>query len=236
MQSMIDALMGVLGPVVRLGSQVASVEPAGEGYRVHLSDGTNVEADVAVLAMPAHQATDVVKDLDADMSELLAGIGYPAVTVVSLGFKKENIGVPIDQFGFLVPYREKRRILGTLFDSSIYPGRAPEGQVLLRTMVGGARASSIAMLEDGKLISTVLEELREIAGVKADPDFVKLFRHERAIPQYAVGHPGRLRALEERLAGHRGLYITGNALKGIGFNDCIENSYKLAIKILEEVS
>ncbi len=92
------------------------------------------------------------------------------------------------------------------------------------------------MLEDGKLIDTVLDELREIAGIKADPDFVKLFRHEKAIPQYAVGHSGKLKALDERLEKFRGLYITGNAFKGIGFNDCIENSYQLAVRILEEIA
>jgi oxygen-dependent protoporphyrinogen oxidase len=135
-----------------------------------------------------------------------------------------------------VPFREGRKILGTLFDSSIYPGRAPEGHVLLRTMVGGARASSIAMLEDGKLLDTVLSELGNVTGIKAEPEFVKLYRHEKAIPQYAVGHPGKLKALDERLEKFRGLYITGNALKGIGFNDCIENSYQLAIRILEEVA
>lgn len=236
MQSMIDALIGVLGPSVRLGSRVSSVERSGEGFRLHLEDGTSVEADVAILAIPAYQAAGVMKELDARISELLAGITYPSVTGVCTGFKKEKVGTELDKFGFLVPYREKRRILGTLFDSSIYPGRAPEGHVLLRTMVGGARASSIAMLEDGKLIDTVLEELRKIAGIKADPDFVKLFRHEKAIPQYAVGHSGKLKALDERLEKFRGLYITGNALKGIGFNDCIENSYQLAVRILEEIA
>lgn len=234
MQSIIDALAGELGAGVRLGSRVASVEPVGEGYRLHLSDGTAVEADIAVLAMPAYQAQEALKGLDAAASELLGGIEYPAVSVVCVGFKREKIGTSVDQFGFLVPFREGRKILGTLFDSSIYPGRAPDGHVLLRTMVGGARAPSIAMLEDGKLLETVLAELREIAGVKGDPEFVKIYRHEQAIPQYAVGHPGRLRALDERLARHRGLYVTGNALRGIGFNDCIENSYKLAIRILEE--
>jgi oxygen-dependent protoporphyrinogen oxidase len=238
MQSMIDALIEVLGPSVRLGSRVNSVERAGKGYRLHLDDGTTVEADVTVLAMPAYQATEVLRELDEPMSGLLGGISYPAVSVVCTSFKIEKLKglVPLDGFGFLVPFREGRKILGTLFDSSIYPGRAPEGYVLLRTMVGGARASSIAMLEDGKLLDMVLSELGNVTGIKAEPEFVKLYRHEKAIPQYAVGHSGKLKALDERLAKFRGLYITGNALKGIGFNDCIENSYQLAIRILEEVA
>ncbi len=234
MQTMVDALAEALGPRVRSGSRVLSVERTGEAFKVHLSDGTAVEADVAVLAVPAYQGKDILKGLDSAASELLSSIEYPAVSVVCTGFKKEKVGDSVDGFGFLVPFREGRNILGTLFDSSIYPGRAPEGHVLLRTMVGGARATSIAMLEDGKLLDTVLSELGEITGIKSQPDFVKIYRHEQAIPQYAVGHPGRLAALEDRLAKHRGLYVTGNALRGIGFNDCIENSYKLAARILEE--
>lgn len=234
MQVMSDALAGMLGGRLRLGCRVQAVEPAGAGYRLHLSDGTAVEADVAVLAIPAHRAQEVLKGLEPAASELLGGIEYPPVTVVCTAFKRENVATSLDKFGFLVPFREGRPILGTLFDSSIYPGRAPEGQVLLRTMVGGARAPSIAMLEDGKLLGNVLSELREIAGVKGDPEFVKIFRHEQAIPQYALGHPRRLSEIDERMARHRGLYVTGNALRGIGFNDCIENSYKLAMRILEE--
>ncbi|MGD8352396.1 MAG: protoporphyrinogen oxidase, partial [Nitrospirota bacterium] len=235
MQAMSDALAGVLGERLRLGSRVQGVEPAKSGgYRLHLSDGTAVEADVAVLAMPAHQAQEALKGLDPAASELLGGIEYPPVAVVCTAFKRENVGTPLEKFGFLVPFREGRKILGTLFDSSIYPGRAPEGRVLLRTMAGGSRAPSIAMLEDGKLLGTVLSELGEIAGVKGDPEFVKIFRHEQAIPQYALGHPRRLGEIEERMAGHRGLYVTGNALRGISFNDCIENSYNLAMRILEE--
>ncbi len=236
MQSMTDKLASVLGGRVRLNSGVISVERAGEGFKIHLSDGTTVEADVAVLAVPAYRAADVLRELDASISKLLGEIRYPAVSVVCAGFKKEKFkGLRnLDGFGYLVPAREGRRILGTIFDSNVYPGRAPEGYALLRTMVGGARASSIAMLEDGKLLDTVMAELGDIAGIRAEPDFVRLYRHEQAIPQYAVGHPGRLGALDEALNKHRGLYITGNALRGIGFNDCIENSYKLAIRILEE--
>ncbi|MEJ2313790.1 MAG: protoporphyrinogen oxidase [Nitrospirota bacterium] len=234
MQAMSDALAGMLGERLRLGSRVQAVEPAKSGYRLHLSDGTDAEADVAVLAMPAHQAQEVLRGLEPAAAELLGGIGYPPVAVVCTAFKRENVETSLNKFGFLVPFREGRRILGTLFDSSIYPGRAPEGQVLLRTMAGGARAPSIAMLEDGKLLETVLSELKEIAGVKGDPEFVKIFRHDQAIPQYALGHPRRLADIEERMSRHRGLYVTGNALRGVSFNDCIENSYKLAMRILEE--
>jgi oxygen-dependent protoporphyrinogen oxidase len=135
-----------------------------------------------------------------------------------------------------VPKKEGRKILGTLFDSSIFPNRAPEGHVLLRTMVGGARAASVAMLDDEKLLDTVMAEVGEIAGIRATPDFFRIFRHEQAIPQYVLGHQDRLGRLDAAVSRHRGLYITGNAFRGISVNDCIENSHKLAERILKEVA
>lgn len=103
--------------------------------------------------------------------------------------------------------------------------------MLLRSMVGGARASELAMQDDARLRDTVMEELRDIMNIKAQPDFVRIYRHERAIPQYNIGHGNRLKTIDEMLLKHKDLYLTGNAYRGIGVNDCIENSYKLAERI-----
>ena len=94
----------------------------------------------------------------------------------------------MDGFGFLVPSREKRGILGTVADSNVFPGRAPAGSVLFRTMVGGARSPHLAELPDGQLLDRVQSDLRDIMGLSAEPEFVKIYRHEKAIPQYLVGH------------------------------------------------
>jgi oxygen-dependent protoporphyrinogen oxidase len=236
MQAFTDALAASLGEALRVGSRAVALERTSGGYAVHLSDGLRVEADAAVLAIPAHQATDVLRDFDKALSMTLREIPYPPVTVVCTGFRAEKIRFPLDAFGFLVPKREGRKILGTLFDSSIFPNRAPEGRVLLRTMVGGARAASIAMLDDKKLLDTVMAEVGDITGISATPDFVRIFRHEKAIPQYTLGHQARLGRLDESVSRHRGLYLTGNAYRGISVNDCIENSYKLADRILQEVT
>lgn len=236
MQSFTDALAAYLGEALRVGSRAAALEKTSGGYVLHLADGMRVEADAAVLAVPAHQATDILRDMDRALSTTLGEIPYPPVTVVCTGFRAEKIRFPLDAFGFLVPRREGRKILGTLFDSSIFPNRAPEGMVLLRSMVGGARAPSVAMLDDKKLMDTVMAEVGAITGISATPDFVRIFRHEKAIPQYTLGHQARLGRLDEAVSRHRGLYLTGNAFRGISVNDCIENSYKLAERILQEVT
>ncbi len=233
MAEMVDALKAALGERVRTGFRAVSIDKSGRGYTLHFADGSGFEAATVVLAAPAYAAAEVLKPLDTRLSRVISGIPYPSLSVVCFGYRKEKVRMSLDGFGFLVPSREKRQILGTLWDSSIFPNRAPEGHVLLRTMVGGARASALARESDPKLIASVRSEVADIMGIKADPDFVRIYRHEMAIPQYTVGHFDRMTEIDQILTKYRNLHITGNAYRGIGVNDCIENSWKLAEKIAE---
>jgi oxygen-dependent protoporphyrinogen oxidase len=124
--------------------------------------------------------------------------------------------------------RQQRAVLGTIVDSNVFPGRAPEDSILLRSMVGGARTPEFALLGDEQLISRVCGDLQDILGVKAEPDFIRIFRHKRAIPQYNVGHAARLKAIDGLLQKHPGLVLTGNAFKGVSLNDCVVNAWKTA--------
>jgi oxygen-dependent protoporphyrinogen oxidase len=228
MGMMIDSMKNLLKERLRVGNKVVSVEKKNKGYAVHLSDGMVVETELLVIASPAYSASEILKNLDRSLSSVLSEIQYPSVSVVCFGYRKGRIAHKVDGFGFLIPYKERRKILGTLWDSSIFPGRAPDGHVLLRSMVGGARASELAMQDDSRLIDIVAEELGHIMDIKAQPDFIKIYRHERAIPQYNTGHERKLKIVDEMLLKYKNLYLTGNAYRGIGVNDCIENSYKLA--------
>lgn len=234
MGMMIDSLKGYLKERLRAGSKVVSVERKNKGYAVSLSDGMVVETEILVIASPAYSASEILKNLDRHLSSVLSEIPYPSVAVVCFGYRKERIANKLDGFGFLIPYKECRKILGSLWDSSIFPGRAPAGYALLRSMVGGARASELAMQDDGRLIDIVAEELGHIMDIKVHPDFVKIYRHEKAIPQYNIGHDRKLKAVDEMLLKYKNLYLTGNAYRGIGVNDCIENSYKLAETIIRK--
>ena len=100
-------------------------------------------------------------------------------------------------------------------------------------MIGGAKASELAMLDDDKLLSTVINELKPILTLRSEPDMARIYRWERAIPQYLLGHGNKLEAIDRRLESHTGLYLAGNAYRGIGMNDCIENGFKLAESIKE---
>lgn len=231
MGSLIEALRASLGARVRINSRLLSLDRKAQHYILHLSDGTRVETDMVIMAVPAYAGAEILKNFDRDLSKELAGIQYPSVAVVCAGYKKDKTGLNLDGFGFLVPFREGRKILGTLWDSSIFPNRAPEGYALLRTMVGGARASALAMQSKGRLRDIVTGELRGIMGLKELPDFIRIYSHEKAIPQYNTGHQKKLINIEDLLLKYKGLYITGNAYRGISVNDCIENSYMLANSI-----
>lgn len=236
MQTLTDALAASLGEgAVRLSQSAVSLQRSGDTYTVYLKDGSTIETDIAVLATPAHQSTLILRDLDAGVSRVLDEIPYSSLNIVCTGFKKASVNISVDAFGFLVPFREGRKILGTLFDSSVFTDRAPEDKVLLRSMVGGARGRAYAELDDKNLLETVLSELNVVTGLQAEPDFVKIYRHVKAIPQYNLGHQRRLDKVEEAHARHKGLYITGNAYRGVSVNDCILNSLKLSEQITKEV-
>ncbi|MEW6163039.1 MAG: protoporphyrinogen oxidase [Nitrospirota bacterium] len=232
MEVFIKALENHLGERLKTESRVVSIDKKGDNYIVFLSDNSRFEAEGVVIATPAHASSEMVKDFNRNLSLILKEIPYPPISVVCLGYMRDRIKQPLDGFGFLVPKREGRKVLGTLWDSSIFPNRAPEGYVLFRSMVGGARSSELALQDENRLMEMVMDVLRDAMDIRAQPDFVKVYTHEKGIPQYLLGHERRLEAIDKIVSGYRGLYITGNSYRGVGVNDCIENSYMLAERIL----
>ncbi len=234
MQVLVSSLKDFLGNRLKTNSRVVSIDKKGKMYNVFLSDNSRFEAEAVVIASPAHSTSEIIKDFNKRLSLILSEIPYPPISVVCFGYKKERIKSSLDGFGFLVPKREGKKILGTLWDSSVFPNRAPEGYVLMRSMLGGARSPEIAMLDDDRLISIVMNDIKDIMGLDVFPDFIKIYRHEKGIPQYLLGHDKRLEEIDRIVKTYKGLYITGNSYRGIGVNDCIENSYRLAERIFEE--
>jgi oxygen-dependent protoporphyrinogen oxidase len=233
-QTITDTIAEKLGKRIRLGVAAAGITKENGSYRVITSEG-DIHADIVILATPAYASSGMLEDLDRELADKLSEIPYPHVSVVCFGYKKDKVTHPLNGFGFLVPHREKRNILGTLWDSSVFPNRASGENVLLRTMIGGSKNPVIETFDDNKVADVVLSELQGIMGLTTDPDFIKVYRWDRAIPQYALGHINLLDFIEKKLGNYPGLYLTGNAYRGIGINDCIENSYKLAEKIIKQI-
>lgn len=228
MSVLTDTLSARLGERVRVNSPTRGISRSGGLYTLHLEDGSSEDFDALVLAAPAHAQAEILCDLAPGISELLKGIPYPPLAVVCLGYSEQKAGHCLDGFGFLVPSREKRGILGTVVDSNVFPGRAPEGSVLFRAMAGGARSPQMAELPDDQLLDRVLSDLRDIMGLNAEPDFVSIYRHDKAIPQYRVGHADKLAAIDRQLEAFPGLVLTGNAFRGVSLNDCVLNASQTA--------
>ena len=228
MSTLTDTLAEHLGTRLHKSSPVVSISHGGGRYTLHLADGRQAETEALVLAIPAYAQSGILQELDPQLAQLVGAINYPPLAVVCLGYALPSKPVTLNGFGFLVPSGEQRSILGTIVDSNVFPGRAPAGHTLLRTMVGGARNPRLAELPDKSLFDLVRSDLKDITGLTAEPGFGRIFRHEKAIPQYVVGHAARLEAIAQALARHPGLVLTGNALRGVSLNDCVVNAWKTA--------
>ncbi|MDD2851228.1 MAG: protoporphyrinogen oxidase [Desulfuromonadaceae bacterium] len=221
-QFLSEALTASLAGIVSSDVTVTAVEKgASAPYRVVCSNGSNYEADVAIVASPAYAAAEMLNGLDNRIAALLQQIPYASMTVACFGYNRERINYPLDGFGYLIPKKEGCNTLGTLWDSSMFENRAPEGKVLLRSMMGGACFPEYVKLSDDEVVTRVRKDLQATMGIDGAPDFVRIFRHPEAIPQYTVGHGARLQALKESLQAHQGLILTGNSYRGIGLNDCV---------------
>jgi protoporphyrinogen/coproporphyrinogen III oxidase len=232
-QYLSDALATSLGGVVRPGAVITSVVK-GESvpYRVKCSDGTEYEADLTIMASPAFAAAEMLAGLDSGITGILQQIPYASMTIICFGYSRERIRHSLDGFGYLIPKKEGRSTLGTLWDSSMFENRAPEGKVLLRSMMGGACFPEYVKLSDDEVVARVRQDLAVTMGIDAAPEFVRVFRHLQAIPQYTVGHGKRLQALEELRKAHPGLILTGNSYRGIGLNDCVAAAERAADEAL----
>ncbi len=196
-------------------------------YVVQTENG-QMDADLVVLASPSYAAADIVRGIDPEMGKVLEAIPYASMVVVCFGYDREQIEHDMCGFGYLITKEEGMNTMGTLWDSSIFENRAPEGKVMLRSMLGGACFPDRINLSDEEVEKRTREDLKIIMGIKEAPSFVRIFRHAKAIPQYTSGHGVRLDALEEKRRSHPGLFFAGNSYRGIGLNDCVATAMRTA--------
>ena len=185
-----------------------------------------------VVACEAHAAAPLVGAVDARISELLATIPYSSSMTVALGFNAADLDRAPIGFGFLVPKKERRRLVACTWVGTKFSHRVPEGMVVARCFLGGMEDAGVLDESDQQVLAAVTAELAEIAGVRAVPRFSRIFRWPRSMAQYTVGHPQRLAELEARAAQVPGFYLAGNAYQGIGIPDCIRMGKAAAGKIL----
>lgn len=223
-EELVQALVRDLGDAVRLGVRVDSVERRADGFAVATvgpdGDREELSAAAVVLASPAHASARLVRGLDGLLASTLSSIPYAAVALVELGYPERALPSPLDGFGFLVPPRERLQLLGAVFTSAVFDGRAPSGHVLVSARLGGLNAEVLHRTDDA-VIQLAHEDLARVLGVAERPAFARVIRHERALPQYTLGHRERIERLRAGEARTPGLFLAGNALEGPGIPDCI---------------
>ena len=229
LKTLIDKLASEIGNV-QYAAKVESVEDIDDGrFRVN-----GDEFDVVVVSTPAWVAAEIVRGRDEHLADTLASVNYPQVAVAVTGFKSDLIGKKLDGFGFLIPSKEKRPILGTLFHSAVFPERAPEGYQLLMTFIGGVRAGDrLDEMTDDDVKRVVTGQLRELLGVNGEADMFHLKRWKRAIPQYRVGYEEVMAECAAFEKSNPGLYFCSNFYRGISMSDCVKNAFQTAEDVEE---
>jgi oxygen-dependent protoporphyrinogen oxidase len=189
--------------------------------------------DAVILAVPSYIAARLLREWQPKLAAELYRIEYASTAVIATGHKLSDIEHPLDAFGLVIPHIERRRILAVSFTSRKFPGRAPDGHVLLRTFVGGALQPEIMDLGESALLDLVRRELRELLGVRGEPDFVRILRHTEAMPQYHVGHLDLVARIHAAAEQFHGLALAGNFLSGVGIPDSIASGEAAAEKVMK---
>ncbi|MFK5881489.1 MAG: protoporphyrinogen oxidase [Sulfurospirillum sp.] len=231
--SFIDSLANSLDIEIKTDVSIENLSKNADKYLLHIEDKTQ-EFDMVVLSTPAFESAKILKDIDAKLSEMLDDIEYSPISVVGLGYSE--LSHELQGFGLLTTSSAKKDVLGVLWDSSIFEDRAPKGKKALRIMVGGQRSPALALKNEEELRDIAIKGVKETMGIDELPDISYIKKWERGIPNYAVGHLEKMDRLFERLKEHKGLYLSSNAYFGVGLNDCVGNSKKVAKIIADEIS
>jgi len=190
-----------------------------------------LEAERVVVAVPTQAAGTLLAGLDHSFQELLGAIEYAGVGVVSLGYRKRDVANALAGFGFLVPRSAKLNVLGTVWNSSLFPGRAPEGEALLTSFVGGATNPVVLQKSPEELAALVHGEITPLLGIAREPVFQNVTVWPRAIAQYNLGHTQRVAEIEKLRLKFPGLHFAGSYLNGPAIGTCVEQALKVADEI-----
>ena len=216
----------------RLEARATALAPAPQGWRVSTDRAGTVEAARVVLASAGVASAALLAPHAPDAAAALRAIPHAPVAVVSLGFRagsnSAGLGVDLDAYGFVVARGEGVRTLGCQYETSVFPGRAPTGGVLLRALLGGTFDPALVDADDGALAAQAVADLRRVAGLARDPDFVDVWRARPGIPQYDLGQAARIRAVDDAVGKLPGLAVIGHALRGVGVGDAIRAGTAIA--------
>ena len=232
MQSLVDALASRLEGSIRLRHLVTAIEHDADGSISVEVRGAFHGYDALIVAVPAHVAAQILPSFDPELSRHLFGIPYASAATVTCAFPRAAIPHPLDAFGFVVPATENREILASTWASVKYAGRAPADKALIRVFVGGYTGQHLVDRRDDELLEIARRELRELLGVTEPPEWFRVARFLRAMPQYHLGHQARVAEIEALTQKHRRFALAGNAYRGVGIPDAIKSANDAVARVL----
>ena len=238
MQELVDAIAQRLPQgSARLNTGVTTIFPSDGKQTWRIATGTSeiLEADGIILATPAFHTAQMLASAAPEAAKELSSIAYASSATISLAYRNRDFPRMPDSFGFVVPAIESRKIMACTFSSLKYPGRAPEGHVLLRAFVGGSLQPDLLDDNDPTLERTVRAEIASLLGVHAEPLLVRIQRHPNSMPQYHVGHQARIQRIESALDSHANLALAGSAYHGVGIADCVRTGEEAAEKLFKQI-
>jgi len=250
MQALPHAIGDSLGRAVLLNAKVTGIrnlttthnelsdEPDMRRYLVeylHNGKEEEIETNVVVFAIPAYDAAPIIKSLSVETAHVLSSIYYSPVISIFLGVNREDIGHKLDGFGFLIPSKEKRKILGCLWTSCLFRNRAPAGFAALNAFVGGARQPELTILNDEQIIKITLDELKSIMQFSGKPVYLNITRWQKSIPQYEIGYQQKIDKLALFEESNQGILLVGNYRGGISVGDCVKNAYDIAEDVSTQI-
>jgi len=216
-----------------LGHEIVNIKQAGNGWMIKTTAKTFGPYHDVVVTIPVHKWNSTLLPIGQDDIENFNTIKHPPLTVMILGYKKSQVNHPLDGFGFLVPEKEKRFVLGALFTSTLFKGRSPEGHHLLSVFVGGSRQPGLAKLGSEELLAKTEKDLSGLIGLEGTAVFKEHIFWPNSIPQYHKNYDQAIGRFESIEMQNPGLHFAGNFRGGISVPDCIKNGIKMAEKVSE---
>jgi len=211
---------------------------AGPGYRLTIGqpEGDTVESfDGVVLAVPAWAAAPLLTDVAPDASRELERIEHVSNALIVIAFPESQLNRPLNGSGYIVPRVERRDVMAMTWISSKWHGRAPEGHVLLRAFVGRAGQAAALEGDDESLVQLTLKEVKDVLGLDVVPSMTRVYRWDRGMPQYNMGHIGRVDRIDAEMARLPGIELAGNYLRGVGIPDCVVSGETAAANLVADL-
>jgi len=230
--TLVDALRAELGAALRTGAVARALARVDGAWRVELEGGASTAADHVILALPASRAAGLVAPLDAELAATLASIPFAGLAMVALAYPATDLRRPLDGYGYLVARSEDSDVLGVVWESSLFAGRAPGGYVLLRAMLGGARRPAVVERSDDELIAGARRELAGALGIAAAPHRAWVRHWPGAIAQYERGHLAKVADARARVARLGALDLCGSSYDGASFASAVKSGEMAAQRAL----